>query len=74
MKAKRPHTPETTMNNLGTIDMDKKAPLSVKACDMFGPSCSFASKTFCIPHPKSQTGQRKIGLGHENMQKGNRGN
>ena len=49
MKAKRPSTPEMTMNNLDTIDTDKKAPLSVKVYDRFGPSCSFCMQN--ILHP-----------------------
>ena len=52
IKAKRPNTPEMTMNNLDTIDTDKKAPLSVKVCNRFGPSCSICKQN--NPHPLPQ--------------------
>ena len=52
MKAKRPNTQETTMNNLDAIDTDKKAALSVKICDRFGPSCSFCKQNILHPSPQ----------------------
>ena len=52
MKAKRPNTPEMTMSNVDTIDVDKKAPLPIKVCDRYGPSCSFCRQD--APHPLPQ--------------------
>ena len=52
MKAKRPNTPEMTMTNLDTIDIDKKLPLPVKICDRYGLSCSFCKHD--APHPSPQ--------------------
>ena len=64
MKAKRPNTLEMTMNNLDAIDTDKKVPLSAKVSNRFGLFCSFCNWNVLHPHPRSQTGQMKIGLGH----------
>ena len=51
MKMKRPNTPDLPVTNMDMADSDKvKVPLSVKVC---------------IPHPKNQTGQVKIGLGNK---------
>ena len=52
MKTKRPNTPEMTMANFDTIDVDKKVPLPVKVCDRYGPSCSFCKQD--APHPSPQ--------------------
>ena len=58
-----------TVNNLDTIDMDKKIPLSVKVCNRSGLSCSFCKQNILHPHPKSQAGQMKIGLEHIKVHK-----
>ena len=52
MKAKRPYTPEMMMTNVDTIDIDKKASLSVKGCDRYGLSCSNCKQG--APHPLPQ--------------------
>ena len=66
MKTKRPNTPEMTVNNLDTIDTDKKVQISVKMCDRFGPSCSFCKQNILHPSPQESdwsdedwTGARK---------------
>ena len=56
MKTKRPNSPEITVNNLDTIDMDRKVQLSVKVCDRFGPSYSFCKQN--IPPPPPQEPER----------------
>ena len=41
-----------TMNNLDTIDTDKKVPLSVKVFDRFGLSCSFCKQNVAHLSPQ----------------------
>ena len=59
----------------GHTEMDMtKAPLSVKVCiRSTGHLANSASKPFCIPHPKSQTGQMKIGHGDIQIHKSKQG-
>ena len=52
MKGKRPSTPEMTMTKLDNIDTDKKAPLSVRICNRFGPSWSFCKQNISHPSPQ----------------------
>ena len=70
MTAKRPNTPEMTVINLDTVDMDKKAPLSVKVCDRFGPSCSFYKQNILHPSPQKSDWSDDIWTrAHKNTQK-----
>ena len=74
MKSKTPNAPEISVTNMDMTDMDMtKVPLSVKVHE--SPYChvNFASSLFCIPHPKSQTGQMKIDLGDIQKHKSKQG-
>ena len=71
MKTKRPNTPETSVTNMDTTDMDKmKVPLSVKVCERFGPSCSFCKQNILHPSPQeSDWSDEDWTGGHTNTQK-----
>ena len=59
-----------TVNNLDTRDMDKKAPLSVKVCNRFRPSCSFCKQNFLHPSPQESDWSEENCTGaHKNKQK-----
>ena len=70
MKTNRPNTPETTVTNNDTTDMDKKGPLSVKVCERFGLSCSFCKQNVSHPSPQeSDWSEKNWTGGHMNTQK-----
>ena len=70
MKTKRSNTPEMTVTNMDTMDMDKKVPLSVKVCKRFGSSCSFCKKNVSHPSPQeSDWSDEGWTGGHINTQK-----
>ena len=71
MKTKRHNTPETSVTNMDTADIDKmKVPLSVKVCKRFGPSCSFCKQNVShLSPPRVRLGIKDWTGRHTNMQK-----
>ena len=53
IKTKRPNTPETSVTDMGTTELNKtEAPLSVKVCKRFGLFCSFCKQNILHPSPQ----------------------